>query len=174
MTNSFDFSGLVRPVADASSNRSTDHSTMSVIEALQTYRGAEAAMRRRTGAAMGLGENDLLALRFILDQHEAGRVVASKDVTRYLGISSASTTVLLRRLEDSGHIVRRASTVDKRSAEIIPTPSASDDTGPLIASALRQMSGATERLTAEESRIIVKFLTAMRETVDAIGTDSRL
>ena len=56
-----------------------------VLEALQVYRAAEAAMRRRTGAAMGIGENDLLALRLILDNTAAGRPTFAKDVSAYLG-----------------------------------------------------------------------------------------
>jgi DNA-binding MarR family transcriptional regulator len=141
----------------------------SVLEALHVYRAAEAAMRRRTGSAMGLGENDLLALRFILDNRAAGRVTAPKDVTNYLGISSASTTVLLHRLEKSKYIERRPNPLDKRSIEIVPTAAAEGDTGPMLAAAQQQMAGTTESLSEEEARIVRKFLTMMRDTVDGIG-----
>ncbi|RFA11028.1 hypothetical protein B7R54_00870 [Subtercola boreus] len=133
------------------------------------YRAAEAAMRRRTGSAMGLGDNDLLALRFILDQRAAGHPVASKDITRYLGISSASTTVLIRRLESGGFIERRENSADRRSSEIVPTQAAEGDTGPLLAVAQNHMAAATQTLTAEEARIVSRFLTTMRTTVDGIG-----
>ena len=143
-----------------------------MLEALHMYRAAEAAMRRRTGTAMGLGENDLLALRFILDQRAGGHPVASKDVTRYLGISSASTTVLLRRLESGGFIGRRENLADRRSSEIVPTPAAEGDTGPMLAVAQNNMAAAIQTLTVEEARTIARFLTMMRQTVDQIGTAS--
>ncbi|CAN5337071.1 hypothetical protein BH09ACT1_BH09ACT1_13110 [soil metagenome] len=165
MSDSYDFSDLVREPSD----REAPSAEVSVIEALHFYQAAEAAMRRRTGSAMGLGNNDLLALRFILDNKAAGRTTASKDVTRYLGISSASTTVLLQRLESSGYITRSASTVDRRSIEIVPTPQAEEGTGPMIAAAQRQIVSSTERLTTEEARIVTRFLTTMRDVVDQIG-----
>ncbi|MET0783538.1 MarR family winged helix-turn-helix transcriptional regulator [Leifsonia flava] len=140
-----------------------------VLEALQVYRAAEAAMRRRTGAAMGLGESDILALRFVLDNHAAGRVTAPKDITEYLGISSASTSVLLTRLERGGFVERRPSTVDRRSIEVVPTPAAEGDTGPMLAVANAQMADATQELTPEEAVVVTSFLSRMRETVDRIG-----
>ncbi|MEA9984325.1 MarR family transcriptional regulator [Subtercola vilae] len=133
------------------------------------YRAAEAAMRRRTGTAMGLGENDLLALRFVLDQRAASIPVASKDITRYLGISSASTSVLLQRLEAGGFIERRESLTDRRSSEIVPTANAEGDTGPMLAVAQQHMAEATQNLTADEVRIVTRFLTTMKATVDQIG-----
>ncbi|MDF2444620.1 MAG: hypothetical protein JWR01_2823, partial [Subtercola sp.] len=131
MTDSFDFSDLVRSDERASPGELPENSN--VLDALHMYRAAEAAMRRRTGTAMGLGENDLLALRFILDQRAAGHPVASKDITRYLGISSASTTVLIRRLESGGFIERRENSTDRRSSELVPTEAAEGDTGPMLA-----------------------------------------
>ncbi|MCU1482893.1 MAG: MarR family transcriptional regulator [Subtercola sp.] len=119
---------------------------------------------------MGLGENDLLALRFILDQRAGGHPVASKDITRYLGISSASTSVLLRRLESGGFIERRENMADRRSSEIVPTPAAEGDTGPMLAIAQNSMAAAIQTLSVEEARVVTRFLTMMRETVDRIGS----
>lgn len=144
-----------------------------VLEALQVYRAAEAAMRRRTGAAMGIGDNDMLALRFILDNHAAGRLTASKDVSAYLGISSASTSTLLDRLVRSGLIERRPSSRDKRTNEIVPTAAALGDTGPLLAEAQAQIAAATAELSPEEAATVTRFLTKMRETVDRIATRPR-
>ena len=168
MTNSFDFSDLVRPVVDTDAGQPT----MGVIEALQTYRSAEAAMRRRTGTAMGLGENDLLALRFILDQHEAGRVVASKDVTRYLGISSASTTVLLDRLERSGQMRREHSPFDRRALILVPTATTDEEVRAALGDVPERMVGVANQLTADQAAVVIEFLRNMREAVDEIDADA--
>jgi DNA-binding MarR family transcriptional regulator len=169
VTDSFDYSDLVR--ADSNPEADSVVEDTNVLEALQMYRAAEAAMRRRTGTSMGLGENDLLALRFILDQRAAGNFVASKDVTRYLGISSASTTVLLRRLETGGFIERLENVADRRSSQIIPTAAAEGDTGPMLAMAENSMAESIRSLTADEARTVTRFLKMMRETADRIGTN---
>ena len=164
----------IAPVPELQSGRAPALQNSNVLEALHVYRAAEAAMRRRTGIAMGLGENDLLALRFLLDNHGGGKVTAAKDITRYLGISSASTTVLLQRLQAGGYIERRPSAIDRRSIEIYPTQAAAGDTGPMLAVAQQEMSETTESLTSAEAQVVTKFLNMMRETVDKIGPRSAL
>ncbi|MGO4592462.1 MarR family winged helix-turn-helix transcriptional regulator [Leifsonia sp. 2TAF2] len=142
-----------------------------VLEALQVYRAAEAAMRRRTGAAMGIGENDLLALRLILDNTAAGRTTFAKEVSAYLGVSSASTTLLVDRLVRSGFVERRQSRADKRSVELVPTRAALGDTGPLLAAAQEQLAAATAELSPDEAETVTKFLVKMRQTVDRIAAE---
>jgi DNA-binding MarR family transcriptional regulator len=142
-----------------------------VLEALQVYRAAEAAMRRRTGAAMGLGDNDLLALRLILDNTAAGRPTASKHLSAYLGISSASTSLLVDRLVRAGFIERRPSRTDKRSTELLPTRAAVGDTGPLLTAAQDEIVAATAELSPDEAETVTKFLVKMRETVDRIAAE---
>lgn len=141
-----------------------------VLEALQAYRAAEAAMRRRTGSAMGMGDNDLLALRLILDNTAAGRSTASKDVSAYLGVSSASTSALIDRLERGGFVERRPSRVDKRSTELVPTAAALGETEPLLTAAQEQIAATTAELSPDEAETITRFLTRMRETVDRIAS----
>lgn len=141
-----------------------------VLEALQVYRAAEAAMRRRTGAAMGIGDNDLLALRLILDNTSAGRTTAVKDVSAYLGISSASASALVDRLARSGFVERRTSRSDKRSTELVPTAAALGDTGPLLEAAQEQIAAATAELSPDEAATVTRFLVKMRETVDRISS----
>jgi DNA-binding MarR family transcriptional regulator len=142
-----------------------------VLEALQVYRAAESAMRRRTGAAMGIGDNDLLALRLVLDNTAAGRPTAAKDVSAYLGVSSASTSALIDRLVRAGFLMRRPSSVDKRSTELIPTRAALGETGPLLAAAQEQIEAATAELSPDEAKTVTRFLTRMRETVDRIASE---
>jgi len=128
-------------------------------------------MRRRTGAAMGIGENDLLALRLILDNTAVGRPTYAKDVSAYLGVSSASTTLLVDRLVRSGFLERRPSHSDKRSVELVPTRAALGDTGPLLAAAQEQIAAATAELSPDEAETVTRFLTKMRETVDRIASE---
>ena len=61
-------------------------------------------MRRRTRQAMSMGENEVLVLRFLIRAATRAGTVTPTDIARYLGISTASTTALIDRLEQSGHI----------------------------------------------------------------------
>lgn len=142
-----------------------------VLEALQVYRAAETAMRRRTGAAMGIGENDLLALRLILDNAARGRRTAAKDVSAYVGVSSASTTALIDRLVRAGFIERRPNEIDRRSVDLLPTRAALGDTGPLLAATQEQIAAEAAGLSEEEAVTVTRFLTRMRETVDRISAE---
>ena len=48
-----------------------------VLNALRDYRASEQAMRRRTRSSMGMGEKDLLALRYLFEA-EAARADAAE------------------------------------------------------------------------------------------------
>ncbi len=64
-------------------------------------------MRRRTRESMSMGENELLVLRYLLRAAGQNRQVSPTELTRYLGVSTASTTAIVDRLEKSGHVVRQ-------------------------------------------------------------------
>lgn len=75
-------------------------------------------MRRRRALTLHLGENDFLALRFILASHRAGNITNAKHVTHSLGISRAATAALIRRLVRRASVSRQASRRDRRSVVI--------------------------------------------------------
>jgi len=97
---------------------------VAVLNALRRYRAAETAMRRRTRDSMGMGETDLLAVRYLLQAQRAGRIVKPKDLAAYLKISSASTTILIDRLVKSNHVRRDPHPTDRRAVLVELTPSA--------------------------------------------------
>lgn len=142
--------------------------TVDVLEALRAYRAAEAAMRRRTREAMGMGENDLLALRYLLRSQGQGVAVSPKDLARYLGISSASTTVLIDRLEKSGHVARRPSPSDRRALIIVPTGASDAEVRATLGEMHSRMFEVAKGLDADQANAVTVFLTAMREAVDQI------
>ena len=80
-----------------------DARSTSVMEAMRSYRAAEVAMGRRTQQSMEMGENELLVLRFLSRSRLRGSSVTPGAISRYLGITSASTTTLLDRLDGEQH-----------------------------------------------------------------------
>lgn len=155
---------------EAETPRGADFSSdaAGVLDALRSYRAAEAAMRRRRGLALNITENDFLALRFILANDDAGRVTNAKDIAHYLGISSASTSALIGRLVRDGYVQRRASATDRRLVEIIPLRLSEPTVRDRVGDTNEHVVLAAESLSPEELRTVTRFLQQLRAAVDGI------
>lgn len=136
-----------------------------VLHALRDYRTAEVATRRSTRDSMGMGETDLLALRYLLRAQASGERVGPKDLSRILGITTASTTSLIDRLVGSGHVRREPHPTDRRSLVIVPTAVTDTEVRATLGAMHRRMLAVAEQLSPEESRIIVGFLRRMTEAL---------
>lgn len=144
---------------------------VAVLNALRDYRAAEAAMRRRTRSAMRMGETDLLAIRFLLKREGEGRTVSPKDLAAHLGISSASTTVLIDRLVRSGHVERRPHPTDRRALVIAPTIASDDEVRATLGEMHRRMIDVAEGLDADEAGTVLVFLERMCDAVDSVSEE---
>jgi DNA-binding MarR family transcriptional regulator len=143
---------------------------VAVLEAMRTFRSAEAAMRRRSEVSMGMGENDLAAMRYLLRAHEQGKAVGPKELAQYLGITSASITVLLDRLEKQGHLHREPSPFDRRALIVVPTVPTDEVKAATLGDVRRELLEVVERLTPEEASVVIGFLTELRDAVDQIDS----
>ena len=147
---------------------STHDRSVAVLEAMRTYRAAESAMRRRTQVSMGMGENDLLALRYVIMAQQAGRSIGPKELTSYLGISSASTTVLLDRLERKGQLRRENSPFDRRALILVATATTDDEVRAALGEVPERMVEVANTLDDEQAKVVIDFLRNMRAAVDEI------
>jgi DNA-binding MarR family transcriptional regulator len=136
-----------------------------VLQALRDYRNAEVARRRSTRDSMGMGETDLLALRYLLRARANGERVGPKDLSRSLGITTASTTSLIDRLVGSGHHRREPHPTHPRTREIKPTATTDSEERATLGDMHRRMMAVAEELSAEEARTVVSFLRRMSEAV---------
>ncbi len=146
-----------------------------VLEALRAYRTAETAMRRRTKDSMGMGEKDVLALRYLLEADRAGTPMSPRDLAARLGISSASTTTLLDRLTRTGHIARRPHPTDRRALVIVATAEADCEVRTTLGRMHERMLAAARALDPDQAATVTAFLHAMADAVDAaedVGDDS--
>lgn len=139
-----------------------------VLEAMREYRAAESAMRRRTQQSMAMGENELLVLRLLSRTAGTAAIVTPVDIARYLGISTASTTALLDRLERSGHVVRSPHPTDRRKVVVTSTGATDDEIRATLTEMHARMREATASLDDDEARVIVSFLERLREAVDKV------
>jgi DNA-binding MarR family transcriptional regulator len=142
-----------------------------VLAALRVFRTADAAMRQRAQAQLAVNETDLLAIRHLI-QGEARRTpVSPKDLSVYLGISTAATAKLLARLSKTGHIRREAHAVDGRVQLLYATSAAHQEVRRALGAVHDRMFAAAEGLDPEQRRAVIHFLTAV---ADAMSGDASL
>lgn len=141
-------------------------SSAAVLKSLRDYRTAETSVRKSTRDSMGMGETDILALRYLLRSQAAGKSSVPKDLSLFLGITSASTTTLIDRLVASGHVRREAHPSDRRSIIVIPTGESDQEVRHTLGAMHRRMMLVAETLTADQARIVVDFLQRMTEALE--------
>lgn len=150
---------------DAGSRR---RRAVELLQAFREYRAAEAAMRRRTRESMSMGENDLLTLRYLLKAEREGRLVSPAELARYLGVSTASMTAIIARLENSQHVRRGPHPTDRRSIVVVPTGETDDEVRQTLGAMHARMLDAVIGMTPEETRTVIDTLARMQAAVDGV------
>jgi len=141
---------------------------VALLQSFRLYRAAESAMRRRTRSEMRMGENDLLALRYLLKANREERLVSPHEPARYLGVSTASMTAMVDRLVRSGHVRREPHPSDRRSVVVVPTPETDDDVRRTLGEMHTRILDAVIDMSPEESRIVVECLERLQAALDSV------
>jgi DNA-binding MarR family transcriptional regulator len=149
-------------------NSPEDERSTSVMEALRSYRAAEVAMRRRTQQSMDMGENELLVLRYLTRARARGEDVTPAELSRYLGITSASTTALVDRLEKSGHVSRARHPHDRRSIIVTVSARSDEEIRHTLGGMHERMMSVVRGISETDRAKIIAFLDAMRQAVDEV------
>lgn len=144
------------------SDSTDDERGARIMEAMRAYRSAEMAMRRRTQESMAMGENELLVLRYLARAAAAGATVTPIDLARHLGVSTASVTALLDRLEKSDHLQRRPHPSDRRKVLVVSTTHADDEIRDTLTAMHARMMQATRGMSEVETVAVTDFLNRMR------------
>lgn len=125
----------------------------------QVLDAAELA-RRAIARRMHLNASEVDAM-----QHLMGQPLGPAELSRRLGITTASGTALVDRLEDAGHVARRPDTGDRRRKVIAPTPQGIDavltEIGPLVTG----LAAAEYGLSARDKAIVSAYLTRIAESL---------
>ena len=139
-----------------------------LLQAFRLYRAAEVAMRRRTRDSMAMGENDLLTLRYLLKAQREDRLVSPAELARYLGVSTASMTAIIDRLEKSDHVRRGPHPSDQRRIVVTPTVDTDDEVRRTLGAMHTRMLEAVIDLTPDETRIVMDTLSRLQAAVDQV------
>lgn len=128
----------------------------------------KAAERARVGIArrMELNHNEVDAMEHVMEQP-----MGPAQLSRRLGITTASSTVLVDRLEGAGHVTRQADPNDRRRKVVAPTAQGAQavfaEIGPLVAG----IAAAEEGMTAAQKRTVAHYLERVATALEQRAED---
>ena len=94
-----------------------------VIEELSGYAAAQSELGREFARRSRMHTTDSVAVVEILRAEDRGRPLTPARLAERVGLSSGATSILLNRLEDAGHVVRRRGHADRRMVTLHSTAS---------------------------------------------------
>lgn len=136
-----------------------------LMAALGRLRDAEQHLSEASQRYMKLGRTDMRALHFLIIASHSAAVTTPSAIAAHLGISSASTTKLLDRLESGGHILRSPHPTDRRALAITVTDASREAAMQTVGRLQAQRYHAAARLTPEERDVVIRFLTEMTDEI---------
>ncbi|GAA1780563.1 MarR family winged helix-turn-helix transcriptional regulator [Agromyces lapidis] len=135
-----------------------------VMQSLREWHDAARRMSEASSRYMKLNETDMRALRFLIAARNQGEIATPGALSDYLGISSASITKLLDRLERGDHITRAPHPSDRRALAITVT----DETRAVARESVGRLHArrfaAAAALAPAEREVVIRFLDALSAT----------
>jgi DNA-binding MarR family transcriptional regulator len=118
---------------------------------------------------LAINATDVAALRLLIIRESLERSVSPRDIARHLRISTASTTKLLDRLVDSGHVERRPHPSDRRGRIVVLTEASRHAFFRAFGERLRAMRSVAMRFDEAELDVIGRFLDELSGAMDPQG-----
>lgn len=138
--------------------------------ALGGLRDAEQVLSEASLRYMKLNRNDMRAVHYLIATRNRGEQATPAEIAAHLGISTASTTKLLDRLEAGGHIRREPHPSDRRSLIITVTEQSHDAAMNTVGRQQSRRFHAAARLTPEERDVVIRFIQDMTKEI-LVGKD---
>ena len=136
-----------------------------LMAALGRLRDAEQVLTDASLRYMKLNRNDMRALHFLIATGNRGEIVTPGDIATHLGISTASTTKLLDRLQKGGHITREPHPSDRRALAISITTETHEAALNTVGRQQARRYHAAARLTPDEREVVIRFLDDMTSEI---------
>ncbi len=146
-----------------------EQDVIAMLHALRRFRRSDQSMRRRMSAGMDMNESDMQALQLVMEAESKGEQLTPRELSRHLGISSASTTKLVDRLTASGHLARTPHPTDRRSVFLSTTEHAHEEIRSRLTWMHERMAEIARGVPPEQRPGVVKFLTDMSDELDSQG-----
>ena len=128
--------------------------------ALRELLGLAAAARPALARRLGLSVAEATAV-----EHLMAGPMGPVELARRLDLTSAAATVMVRRLEEAGHVRRQPHPQDRRRIVVVPTPGTLER----VYAHLRPMVDALDALAlgldAEQRRLVAGYLSEVSEVL---------
>ena len=134
-----------------------------VMQSLHEWQEASRSLSEASRRYMKLNESDMRAIRLLIRAQKQNAIVTPKDIAQEVGISSASTTKLVDRLVEGGHIVRVPHPSDRRTMCIEVTDSTASSAQNTIGRQHARRLSAAASMSPAEREIVIRFLSALTE-----------
>lgn len=134
-----------------------------VMESLHEWQEAARALSEASRRYMKLNESDMRAVRMLIRAKKQNIIVTPKDIAREVGISSASTTKLVDRLAQGGHIVRWPHPSDRRTMCIEVTAETASSAQNTIGRQHARRLSAAAAMSPGDRDAVIRFLSALTE-----------
>lgn len=135
-----------------------------VMRALRDWHEAADRMSEASRRYMQLNETDMRALRYLIAAHNQTRLVTPGALSSYLGISTASTTKLLDRLERGGHVRRSPHPTDRRALTVAVTEATRADARQSVGRQHARRFRVAAAMSSTERETVIEFLEGMTAT----------
>ncbi len=123
------------------------------------------AVGQRFAEAHGLGRTDVRALVAVMDAARRGEPVTAGGLGAAVGLSSASVTALVDRLERAGHVRRVRDPADRRRVALEMSEASMAAGAAWFGGLQRELVAAMAEFTDADLDVVRRFLTAMTDVI---------
>ncbi|WP_374228970.1 MarR family winged helix-turn-helix transcriptional regulator [Streptomyces sp. DH8] len=155
--------GPARTAADSEAVR-VDH----VMNGLRAFGANYTEFTRRFAAWLGLHSTDAAALVEILYAEDQGAPLSPARLSERVSLSSGATAILLKRLEQAGHIVRTRESSDRRVVTLRSSPGIRPKAIAFFGPYSERMIEAMAAYSPQEIQRFEDFLGTLRTTMETL------
>ncbi|MFD0423086.1 MarR family winged helix-turn-helix transcriptional regulator [Streptomyces parvus] len=142
-----------------------------VMDGLRAFGANYTEFTRRFATWLGLHSTDAAALVEILYAEDQGAPLSPARLSERVSLSSGATAILLKRLEQAGHIVRTRESTDRRVVTLRSSPDIRPRAMAFFGPYSERMAEAMAAYPPEEIQRFEQFLGTLRSTMDALLAD---
>ena len=142
-----------------------------VSEPLRRLMSLSTQMRHVLAARLGVGPSELAAM-----EHLMAEPMGPVELSRRLDLTSAAATILLHRLESSGHVERVPHPTDRRRQVVFPRPEGTVEVFRHLRPMVERLDEVAARFSADEQAVIARYLHDVVEALERTiheGPESR-
>ncbi|WP_018511341.1 MarR family transcriptional regulator [Streptomyces sp. ScaeMP-e10] len=157
---------------DDDENR-VDHATRvdHLMDGLRAFGANYTEFTRRFATWLGLHTTDAAALVEILYAEDQGTPLSPARLSERVSLSSGATAILLKRLEQAGHIVRTRESTDRRVVTLRSSPDIRPRAEAFFGPYAERMAEAMSAYSPQEIQRFEDFIGRLRSTMDALLAD---